>query len=161
MTGQLSLRAVTSSDQDFLLALVDSTREDMAVLDRTLRGMLVRMQHDAQVTDYRRRFPRLEQNVVLADGAPAGRLYVARSGGEIRLVDISLLPAYRRQRIGASLLARLQDESRLSGLPLRLHVLQSSPAVKLYRRLGFQPRAVDGLYQAMEWTPQHPNLAKE
>ena len=58
MTGQLSLRAVTSGDQPFLLALVDSTREDLGVLDRTLRGMLVRMQHDAQASDYRRRFPR-------------------------------------------------------------------------------------------------------
>ena len=161
MAGQLSLRAVTSSDQDFLLALVDSTREDMSMLDRTLRGMLVRMQHEAQVTDYRRRFPRLEQNLVLADGAPAGRLYVARGGGEIRLVDISLLPAFRRQRIGASLLARLQDESRQSGLPLRLHVLLGSPALKLYQRLGFQPGAVEGLYQAMEWHPQSKNLSKD
>lgn len=161
MTGQLSLRAITSGDQPFLLALVDSTRDDLSVLDRTLRGMLVRLQHDAQASDYRRRFPRMEQNLVLADGAPAGRLYVARGTNEIRLVDISLLPAYRSQSIGASLLARLQDESRLSGLPLRLHVLQASPAVRLYRRLGFQPGAVDGLYQAMEWHPLQPHLSKD
>lgn len=153
MAARLSLRAITAGDQDFLLALADSTRDDLHLLDRALRTQLVRMQHEAQASDYGRRFPHLEQHLVLADGTPAGRLCVARGANEIRLVDISLLPAYRCRRIGARLLGRLQDESRQADLPLRLHVLQANPAARLYRRLGFQPGAVDGLYQAMEWLP--------
>lgn len=154
----LTLRPVEDGDQAHLLALVESTREDLAILDRTARTMLVGMQYQAQLTDYRRRFPAMEESIVLADGDAAGRLYVARNRNEIRLVDISLLPAFRGQGIGGRLLARLQDESQRSGLPLHLHVLQGNPAGALYRRLGFQPGVADGMYLAMEW---HPILLKE
>lgn len=153
MDSQLTLRPVEAGDQPFLLALVESTRGDLSVLDATVRAMLVRMQYDAQLSDYRRRFPNLEERVVLADGVPAGRLMVARKVDEIRLVDIGLLPAFRGQGIGCRLLAMLQDESRQSGRPLRLHVLQGNPACDLYRRLGFQPGVAEGLHLAMEWQP--------
>jgi len=158
MDKQLTLRRAEASDQDFLLALVESTREDLSLLDHTVKAMLVRMQYDAQLSEYRRRFPGLEESIVLVGSASAGRLYVARSREEIRLVDISLLPPFRGQGIGSRLLLRLQDESHQSGLPLRLHVLQGNPAGALYRRLGFQPGESDGMYLAMEW---HPILLKE
>lgn len=153
MDSQLILQPVEAGDQAFLLALVESTREDLAILDRAVRAMLVRMQYEAQISDYRRRFPNLEEKLVLADGAPAGRLMVARSRDEIRVLDISLLAAFRGQGIGCRLLAMLQDESRLSGRPLRLHVLQGNPAGELYRRLGFLPGVAEGMHLAMEWQP--------
>jgi len=158
MNGQTALRPVSASDQDFLLELVTGTREDLALLDPAIRNMLVRMQYEAQLSDYHRRFPTMEESIVLADGVPAGRMIVARRPSEIRLLDIGLLPAFRRRRIGSSLLARLQDESAAAGLPLRLHVLQGNPAAGLYQRLGFQPGTKEGLYLAMEW---HPILLKE
>lgn len=158
MDKHLTLRRAEASDQDFLLALVESTREDLALLDHTVKTMLVRMQYDAQLSEYRRRFPGLEESIVLVGSASAGRLYVARSNEEIRIVDISLLPPFRGQGIGSRLLLRLQDESHQSGLPLRLHVWQGNPAGALYRRLGFQPGEPDGMYLAMEW---HPILLKE
>lgn len=158
MNVQPTLRPVDAGDQPFLLALVASTREDLLLLERTISAMLVRMQYDAQLSDYRRRYPGMEESIVLADGAPAGRLYVARGRHEIRLVDISLLPAFRRRRIGSALLARLQQESVRAGLPLRLNVLQGNPAAGLYRRLGFQPGEAQGIHLAMEW---HPILLKE
>jgi len=151
MDSQLTLRPVETGDQAFLLALVESTREDLAILDRAVRAMLVRMQYEAQLSDYRRRFPNLEENVVLSDGCPAGRLIVARNRDEIRVVDIGLLPAFRGQGLGRRLLALLQGESRQSGRPLRLHVLQGNPAGELYRRLGFQAGETEGVHQAMEW----------
>jgi len=138
MDKHLTLRRAEASDQDFLLALVESTREDLALLDHTVKAMLVRMQYDAQLSEYRRRFPGLEESIVLVGSASAGRLYVARSSEEIRIVDISLLPQFRGQG--------------------RLHVWQDNPAGALYRRLGFQPGEPDGMYLAMEW---HPILLKE
>ena len=153
MDSQLTLRPVEAGDQAFLLALVDSTRGDLAILDGAVRAMLLRMQYDAQRTDYRRRFPNLEESVVQADGVPAGRLIVARKADEIRLVDIGLLPAFRGQGLGSRLLAMLQNESRQSGRPLRLHVLQGNPAGELYRRFGFQPGETGGMHLAMEWQP--------
>ena len=153
MNGQATLRAVHGGDHAFLMALVSSTREDLALLDSAMRTVLVRMQYEAQLSDYRRRFPGMEEKIVLANTIPAGRLYVARSHDEIRLVDISLLPAFRGRRIGSALLAQLQEQSTNAGLPLRLRVLHGNPAAGLYRRLGFQAGAIEGLYLAMEWPP--------
>lgn len=158
MNSPPTLRPVDSSDKDFLLELVASTHEDLAIFDRVMSALLVRLQYEAQLSDYRRRFPRMEQSIVLADGKPAGRLYVARQPNQILLLDISLLPAFRRRQIGRCLLTRLKEECARTGVPLRLHVLQESPARALYERLGFQAGAVEGMYQAMEWNPQ---LSKE
>lgn len=153
MHSQPCLRPVEAGDQAFLLDLVASARPELARFERTVSEMLVRMQYDAQVSGYRQRFPSLEENIVLADGHPVGRLYVARSRYEIRVVDISLLPAFRRQHIGGRLLSRLQEESARAGVPLRLQVLHGNPARELYCRHGFQPREADQMYLAMEWNP--------
>jgi ribosomal protein S18 acetylase RimI-like enzyme len=153
MNIELTLRPAEAGDQEFLLALVESTREDLAILDRSTRAMLVRMQYDAQLSNYRGRFAGMEECIVMADDELAGRLYIARNRYEIRLMDISLMPAFRQRGIGGRLLARLQEESRQTGLPLRLHVLQSNPAGALYRRLGFQAGETDGMRLAMEWNP--------
>jgi len=158
MNGQPILRPVAASDHAFLLELVASTRDDLSLLDPGVSAMLVRMQVDAQLSDYRRRFPGMEESIVLVNGVRAGRLYVARQPDEIRLLDICLVPAFRRRRIGSALLASLQEQSVNAGLPLRLQVLQGNPAARLYRRLGFQPGEADGIYLAMEW---HPILIKE
>jgi ribosomal protein S18 acetylase RimI-like enzyme len=113
--------------------------------------MLLRMQFDAQRAHYLRLYPQLDTNVVLAGGLRAGQLCIARGASEIRLLDISLMPDFRRRRIGGHLLALLQDESRRRGLPLRLHVLRGNPAQQLYERHGFQLDQLDGRHHCMEW----------
>jgi ribosomal protein S18 acetylase RimI-like enzyme len=153
MSGKPTLRPVDAGDQSFLLALVASTRQDLLLLEHNVSTMLVRMQFEAQLRDYRHRFPAMEESIVLADGVPAGRMYVARSEDELHLVDISLLPEFRSQHIGSTLLAGLQEECTNSGLPLRLHVLQGNSAAGLYRRFGFEPGVVEGIYLSMEWQP--------
>jgi len=153
MAELITLRPVNDSDQPFLLDLLASTRPELSLLEGPAREMMLRLQYNAQLTHYRRQFPAMEANVVLADGVPAGRLYLARSATEIRLIDISLLPAFRRQRIGGSLLAGLQEESARTGVPLRLHVLSGNQAQALYQRLGFLARPEGGMYRQMEWNP--------
>lgn len=151
-TRNIGLRLAGESDQDFLLELLASTRPDLSLLDGPTRAMLLRMQFDAQRAHYRRLFPLLETYLVLAGGLRAGQLCIARSATEIRLLDISLLPDFRRRRIGGHLLAMLQDESRRRDLPLRLYVLQGNRAQQLYERHGFQPGQLDGLHHCMEWS---------
>jgi ribosomal protein S18 acetylase RimI-like enzyme len=149
--GTIRLRLAGESDQDFLLSLLASTRPDLSLLDGPTRAILLRMQFDAQRAHYLRLFPQLERNVVLVEGQRAGQLCVARGATEIRLLDISLMPDFRRHRIGGRLLAMLQDESRRRGMPLRLHVLQGNSARQLYERHGFQSGQLDGLHYCMEW----------
>ena len=98
MSHTLSLRPVTPADDAFLFELYASTREDIAALGLGdgRRTALLHVQWMAQRNGYRLRFPNAEHQVVLVNGEQVGRLWVAREPGELRLVDISLLPAHRR-----------------------------------------------------------------
>jgi len=151
-TGAIRLRAADEADQDFLFELLASTRPDLSLIEGPARAMLLRMQFEAQRSHYQQIFPQLEASVVLVGEQRAGRLYVARTLSEIRLLDISLMPGFRRRHIGSYLLSMLQDEARGLGLPLRLHVLQGNPAQHLYERHGFQPGPLQGLHLSMEWS---------
>lgn len=80
-------------------------------------------------------------------------MIVARGAGEIRLVDIALLPDYRNYGYGTHEISILIGQARSSGLALRLAVRQGNPAIRLYQRLGFVPQRADAMYIEMEYRP--------
>lgn len=142
---------------DFLLRLYATTRADeMAMIADWSDGQkdaFVRMQFEAQHAWYQEHYSDARFNLVLVDGAPAGRLYVHRRPTEIRLVDISLMPDLRGRGIGTSLLRELMAEAETAGKPLTIHVEKYNPAMRLYQRLGFKSIADRGPYDLMEWRP--------
>lgn len=80
------------------------------------------------------------------DNRPIGRMIVAREDQELRLVDIALLAEHRNSGIGTRLIQELIAEAAKVGKPLRLQVLKSNPAARLYSRLGFLRMGDDDLY---------------
>ena len=152
----VELRPVRSGDDEFLQRLYRSTREaELGQLnwDATQEDAFVRMQFEAQRRHYREHYPDASSDVVLVDGAPAGRLLVDSGPDEIRLVDIALLPEYRNAGLGTALLRRLLAEGAVRAVPVSLHVERSNPARRLYERLGFAPVADDGIHLLMAWDP--------
>lgn len=117
------------------------------------KASFLRQQFEAQSRYYREHYAGAEFSVILSDGRPAGRLYVARWPGEIRIVDIALLPERRNRGIGTKLLEDLIAESEASGKPLSIHVERFNPALRLYERLGFREVADKGVYFLMERAP--------
>lgn len=156
MSHLVTLRPVTPADDAFLFELYATTRPDIASLG--LGDVLLRVQWQAQRQGYLARYPHSEHQLVLLDGRPAGRLWVAREPGELRLVDISLLPAHRGTGVGTGLLRALQQEATAADKPLRLSVAWDNPARRLYARLGFMPVAGTETsadpYLALEWRPE-------
>jgi GNAT superfamily N-acetyltransferase len=150
------LRAIEPGDEEFLYRVYASTREaELAQTgwDETQKAAFLRMQFDAQSRYYREHYTEAEFCVILADGRPAGRLYVARWPQEIRVVDIALLPEHRGAGIGTSLLKALISESEESGKPLSIHVERFNPALRFYEKLGFHKVADKGVYFLMERSP--------
>ena len=150
----LALRPILPDDDAFLLALYASTREqELAVLpwDAAQKAAFLRMQFDAQHAQYQEVYAGAAFDVILVDGQPAGRLYVARKEEEIRIVDIALMPDHCNRGIGTTLLRGLQAEAAAAGKPLRIHVERFNPALRLYERLGFREIADRGVYLFMEW----------
>ena len=91
--------------------------------------------------------------MILADGEPAGRLYVARWEDEVRIVDIALLPEFRGRGLGSELLRDLMAEADAVGKPLSIHVEMNNPARPWYERLGFRSEGEFGVYVLMRRAP--------
>jgi ribosomal protein S18 acetylase RimI-like enzyme len=85
------------------------------------------------------------------DGRPAGRIWVARSADEIRIVDLALLPSARGGGVGTHLFQELIAEAAEASLPLRLSVRKNNhAALRLYERLGFVVVGDDDVYLQIE-----------
>ena len=152
----VTLRPVGPDDEPFLLRVYASTRADeLAQVPWTddQKAAFVAHQFTAQTAHYAQHYTGMSSHVILVDGAPAGRLLVARWSEEIRIVDIALLLDFRGRGVGTGLLRDLMAEARAAGKRLSIHVEIHNPAMTLYRRLGFRPAADVGVYQRMEWNP--------
>jgi len=140
-------------DSEFLLSLYASTRErDLALFGFTgaEAGAFVRMQFSAQDLHYRKHYPTATHTVITLGDALAGRVVLDRSGGEILVVDLALLPAFRRAGLGTAVVRRLIDEADATGRLIRCHVEQDNEARGFWERLGFGARGVDGVHVVME-----------
>jgi len=151
---QLNLRPATPEDEPFLLEVYASTRiDELAGIGWSddQKHAFIKMQFVARERSY----PRVDDRIIVCDGRPVGRMLVDRNEAEILLRDIALLTEYRNAGIGRRLINDLMQEAAAAGKPIKLHVVSSSPAVRLYERLGF--RRSDGeseaAYLEMKWVP--------
>jgi ribosomal protein S18 acetylase RimI-like enzyme len=163
MDQTVSLRPIETADRDFLYRVYASTRTDEMNLvdwDDAQKRAFLEMQFNAQHRYYTQTFAQADYQIILLAGQPIGRLYIDRRPDEIRLIDIALLPEYRGQGIGSFFLHHVLAEARRSGRPVRIHVEQFNPALRLYMRLGFRKMGDAGIYFLMEWSPQQEGDAR-
>lgn len=149
MTLPVRLRPETPEDDSFLLRLYASTREqEMANVPWTVeqKAAFAESQFQLQRVHYRKYFVPASFDVVLWEDVPVGRLYVFREGPEIRVMDVAILPEWRRKGIGTALLSALTREADTSARPLSLHVEKEGRARTLYERLGFELGEEKGLH---------------
>lgn len=153
----LTLRPSTAEDQPFLFRVYAHTRApELEHVPWTAeeKTAFCAQQFLAQDEDYRSRYVGARFLVVEADGEPAGRLYVGEADGELRILDVALLPEWYGRGIGTHLLTGLLAEAREKGLTAVLHVEHfNEGARRLYDRLGFVETARGEVYARMEWTP--------
>jgi len=152
-SGRISLRPIEDGDQEFLFRLYASTRaEELAVVAWTdaQKEAFLRQQFEAQRAYWTEHYAGATFDLVLVDGAPAGRLYVDRWPREVRIVDISLMPVHQGSGVGTRLLRRVFAEADAAGKPVSIHVESYNPAKRLYDRLGFAQVGDHGVYRLME-----------
>ncbi len=151
----VTLRPALPEDREHLFRVYASTRtEELGSVPWIEEQKLafLRQQFEAQDQWWRRQYPDCSFQVIEIGGEPAGRLYVDRRAAEIRLVDIALLPEFRRAGAGSHLLRGLQVEAAAAGLPLTIHVERFNPARALYEGLGFREIGAAGeVYLLYEW----------
>lgn len=153
--GTVELRPVSESDNEFLLGVYASTREDELAQAEWAQGqkeMFLRWQFNLQRREYDTRFPDAVYRVILVDQKPAGRIWVGADDEQIRLLDIALLPEFQNRGVGTALLERLKTEAQSAGKALRHMVfVLNNNADRFYERLGFKKIEDFGAYKHMEW----------
>lgn len=153
---KFELRRATSEDFAFVEGLFNDVRApefELAGLSGPQLAQLLAVQFRAQRTHYERAYPEREDFIIEVDGLSAGEWLVAELPAEIRLIDVSLLSAYRGQGIGTSLLTELLERANEAQKPVVLHVEMQNPAKRLYDRFGFKVEEEVGIYWRMRWAP--------
>jgi ribosomal protein S18 acetylase RimI-like enzyme len=148
----LALREVTPADEPFLFEVYASTRlDELQGTDWSEEQKLafIRMQFVVR----ERTQPRVDDRIILLNGQRIGRMMVDRGEAAILLRDIAVLTEYRNAGVGSRLIRDLMTEATTAGKPIHLHVLASSPAVRLYERLGFSRTGEEAAYLEMKWVP--------
>lgn len=159
LAAKVSLRPVKAEDEETLLKIYASTREEelQQVSEWTIeqKEMFLRWQLEMQRRDYEARYPKADYQLILFEGVPAGRLWVARTPEQIRLLDIAVLPEFQNRRIGTYLLGNLIRESEATATPLRHMIYKlNTEARRFYERLGFRLVEDDRMYLLMERHPE-------
>ena len=149
------LRPITEADLPFLERVYASTRTDeLAQTDwsESQKQAFLSFQFRAQHHHYTTQYDHPELLVIERNGVAVGRLYLHRRPGDLRIVDIALLPEARGTGLGHALLESLQKLADGEGRTVSIHVEQMNPAMRLYERLGFRKTGEHGVYHLMEWS---------
>ena len=144
------------TDTELLVSVYRSTRAaEFAPMpwSEQQRDEFIRTQYGAEDRYWREQRPMARFDLIVIDGEPAGRIYVDRLEGEIRIIDIALLPAFRGRGVGTALVLDLLQEASADALPVTIHVAQGNGARTLYDRLGFDQVGTAGVYDLLEWRP--------
>jgi GNAT superfamily N-acetyltransferase len=153
----LAVRPALPQDEIFLYELYVAIRGplfDLAPLTATQREHLLRLQFRAQLSSYTEQFPNSCYHLVLLDGKPVGRLWVAPGGDSLVLVDIAIHPKLQSKGLGSVLVQRVQQEAQTAKLPIRSMVDRFNPgSLRFHKKLGFGIVREDLLQYYMEWRP--------
>ncbi|MFQ5572071.1 MAG: GNAT family N-acetyltransferase [Rhodothermales bacterium] len=152
----VSLCPITPEDEAFLFEVYARNRmPELARVPWTddQKHAFLTFQFQAQHQYYREEYAGAAFHLIVRGDTPLGRLYVDRRDDEIRILDVTLLPAYRGQGIGSRLIRALLDEAEQAGKPVRIYVETYQPSVHLFERLGFAKIEDHGVSYLMEWRP--------
>ncbi|MFE7854777.1 GNAT family N-acetyltransferase [Streptomyces sp. NPDC057403] len=83
--------------------------------------------------------------VIEADGAFAGCVALRPAEDAHWLEHFLLAPSLQGRGVGSAVLRELLGRCDRAGVPVRLNVLQGSPARRLYERFGFMPQSEDAV----------------
>jgi ribosomal protein S18 acetylase RimI-like enzyme len=155
----IGLRRVVAADELWLRELYASTRSaEMAAVPwpEAAKRSFLDQQFNLQRVHFEQHYSEASFQAILGpeEHGPIGRYYMLETGPEHLIVDIALFPRWRNQGIASALIQQSQGLAASSGASMSLHVLKHNlGAQRLYRRLGFELVADEGMHWRMRWLP--------
>jgi len=102
---------------------------------------------------FRKHFDEAGTRLILQEGVRVGCVGFRRHGDEIKIDSFYLERRLHGSGLGTKILKALLAEADATGLPVRLEVLNGSPADRLYLRHGFVKLREDGIEGFYERLP--------
>jgi GNAT superfamily N-acetyltransferase len=153
----LAVRPALPQDELFMYELYSAIRAPefaLTPLTAEQKEHLMRIQFRGQMSSYAQTYPNSCYHIVLLDGKPVGRLWVAQTEREFHLVDIGIHPHVQNKGIGTVLVQRLQQEAAAAHLPISSCVYRfNAGSLRFHQRLRFTIVREDPMYFFMQWQP--------
>jgi GNAT superfamily N-acetyltransferase len=147
----LERRPAAADDEAFLRELYSTTRPDLAGWDDAGRAGFVDLQLRAQRREWEASYPGSTDEVLVLDGEPVGRLWVAWLTDACVLVHMILRPEHRRTGLGTRIVGEVIVEADRRGVPVRVTVERTNaPSRAFCARLGFAETGGDEVYVTLE-----------
>lgn len=151
---QITLRPVIEDDRDFLIRAYEASREiELGMTDWSgeQRRSFAELQFDAQVLHYSDVYPDASHQVILLERENIGRLYLDRGELQIAILDITIIPEYRRRGVATHIVRGILEEARTTERSVRVYVEVFNPAQEFFKGLGFDAVEIDGINVRFEW----------
>jgi ribosomal protein S18 acetylase RimI-like enzyme len=158
---QITLDRAQPSDEPFLYRTFASTRAEEVALtgwNPEQQETFLRTQYEAQRSSYLVQVPDAEYWVIRFGESAVGRLIIHETPQEIHVVDIALLPEFRKQGIGSTLMKAIMKEAAQAAKAVGLYVERFNPALHWYERLGFGVAGSGPIYLEMVWRAARTEL---
>jgi ribosomal protein S18 acetylase RimI-like enzyme len=156
----ISLREIQESDLAVLCKIYGSTRteelEKGTNWNEEQKNIFIGHQFSAQHEYYQKNYLGAKFYVIEKENIIIGRLYIDFffENKSIRIIDITLLPNWRKKNIGSSILEEILKKAATANRNVSIHVESFNPAMNLYKKLGFTKISeTNGVYHLMEWRP--------
>ena len=147
------LASIYASTRDWEMAVVPWTEEEKA--------RFLEQQFFAQHVAYATTYQAPDFRIIEVKGRTAGRLYLNRGSGEIRVVDIAIMPEFRNRGLGRALLSDVIAEAARDGRKVSINVEANNiVARRLYDSLGFTQVSAGPVYHLLEIEPAASNIPK-
>jgi ribosomal protein S18 acetylase RimI-like enzyme len=148
----IRLRPATDADLPLLFQLYASTREmELAQVPWSTeqKQAFLEMQFQAQRQAYTSTHPQAAHDMICVDDEPLGRLYLDRTEN-FHILDITIALEQRNRGIGSQVLGRILAEADQAGKSVSIYTETFNPSVRLFERLGFQQKSIDGFLLLLE-----------
>lgn len=153
----ITLRDSVTDDREFLFEVYAGARADEVAMfgwPDAQAEMFLRSQFDVRERSYSMQFPVATHSVIVFDGKNAGSIMVNRGDAVVTLVDIAVLPEYRKRGIASHVLRELQKQAAAEHKSVVLHVEKTNAnAFDLYCKHGFGVATETELHYEMTWEP--------
>ncbi|WP_276379306.1 GNAT family N-acetyltransferase [Flavobacterium sp. H4147] len=154
----IKFRDINENDIALLREIYGSTRKEELEKGTNWndeqKRLFIEHQFSAQHEYYQKNYLGGKFYVIEKKNIPVGRLYIDYffENKGVRIIDITILPEWRNQSIGSSILKEILKKAADSNLSVTIHVETFNPAMELYKRLGFiKISETNGVYHLMEW----------